>query len=138
MALSLLFLRSQLFSCFSCTSCASVIICFVSFVIAFVVSSLRNCFFFRKYHYMTKWILALALGIYKLVVLKCRVDDPSLVRIHRLKRCRTSCSLYLVGNILCQLLESLLSSFTVILSIQLDTNIFFAVFVYNKAHQMLQ
>ena len=62
----------------------------------------------------------------------------SLVRIHRLKRCRTSCSLYLVGNILCQLLESFLSSFTVILSIQLDTNIFFAVFVYNKAHQMLQ
>ena len=35
--------------------------------------------------------------------------------------------------ILCQLLESFLSSFTVILSIQLDTNIFFAVFVYNKS-----
>ena len=39
---------------------------------------------FRRYNNVAIWLAALAVGLHKFISLQCRVDDSSLVRIHRL------------------------------------------------------
>ena len=66
------------------------------------------------------------------------MDDPSLIGIHGLQRNGTFGSLNLVGNVLCQGLQSLFSALTVIFRIQFDSQITVCFLVYNKANKILK
>src|SRR5699024_3683221 len=67
-----------------------------------------------------------------------RVDDPSLIRIHRLKYNRSSVSLYLMSNVLCKMFQRLFSSCTIVLCIQLHSHIACLVLVSHTVCQILK
>ena len=87
---------------------------------------------------MAERLLALTSRKYNLVILKGRMDDPSLIRVHRLKSHGTSRSLNLVCNVLCQGFQRFLPSLPVILRIQLHAEILFRLLVYHEAHKVLE
>ena len=87
---------------------------------------------------MPERILALAAGGDILVILQRCMNDPSLIRVHRLQRYRTFRSLYLVSNVLCQCLKRLFPSLAVILGIELHADVILALLVDNQADQILE
>ena len=80
---------------------------------------------FRRYNYVAVWLAALAVGLHEFISLQCRVDDSSLIRIHRLKCHRSSVSLYLMCNVLCKVSQSLFPSCTIVLCVKLYSYITF-------------
>jgi hypothetical protein len=72
------------------------------------------------------------------IILKCRVDDPSLIRIHRLQEYRSSRLLYLHCNVFCKILQRRFSAAAVILGIKLDAHIRSLSLVYHKGGQILK
>ena len=66
------------------------------------------------------------------------MDNPSLIRIHRLERYRPSCSLYLMGDILSKMSQRLFSSRTVILCVKLDSHISVLMLVSNAVCKLLE
>ena len=66
------------------------------------------------------------------------MDNPSLIRIHRLERYRPSCSLYLVGDILSKMSQRLFSSRTVIFCVKLDSHISVLMLVGNAVCKILE
>ena len=66
------------------------------------------------------------------------MNDPSLIRVHRLQRYGTFRSLYLVSNVLCQCLKRLFPSLAVILGIELHADVILALLVDNQADQILE
>ena len=60
---------------------------------------------FRRYNNVTIWLAALAVGLHKFISLQCRVDDSSLVRIHRLQRNRSSGLFHFVSDVSCQVFQ---------------------------------
>ena len=87
---------------------------------------------------MTERLFTLTLGKHKLIILKSRVNDASFVGIHRLQGYGTSCSLYLVGDVLCKHLQCLFSSLTIILGIKLHADILLAVLIDYETYKVLQ
>ena len=87
---------------------------------------------------MAEGLFPFASGGNILIILKSRMNDSSLIRIHRFKGYRSLGSLNLIGNVLSQGLQGFLPSLTVILSIQLHPEISFCSLVHNQAHQILE
>ena len=82
---------------------------------------------FTENHYVAERIFSLGFCGHLTVTLQCGMDDSSLVRIHWLQMNRFPIFLYLVGNVFSQTSQSLLSSLTVILRIQLYPKILISV-----------
>ena len=66
------------------------------------------------------------------------MDDPSFIRIHRLKYNRPSVSLYFMRDVLCQMFQCLFPSRAVVLCIELNPYIACLVFVCHTVCQVLE
>src|SRR5699024_1478970 len=93
---------------------------------------------FQFYYYMTIRFISLAVCFHKTISLKSRMDDPSLIRIHRFQRYRSSSLSYLIGNASGQIFQSFFSPVSVILCIQLHPDISLSSFVYHKTGKVLK
>ena len=87
---------------------------------------------------MAIWFIPFTVCCNITIILKCRMNDPSLKRIHWFKRNRALGALYLVRNILCKILKCLFSSLSVIFRINLNLIIFIGMFVDCKICQILK
>ena len=76
--------------------------------------------------------------LYIAVALQRCMDDPSFVRIHRFQNYRFSGFLYLEGDSSCKVLQSFLTTASVVLGIEFYTNVGRLAFVYHKACQILK
>ena len=92
---------------------------------------------FQFYHYMSVRFFSLTDCLYIAVALQRRMDDSSLVWIHRFQNYRFSGFLYLEGNSSCEVFQSFFTAASVVLCIKLYTNISRFAFVYYKACQIL-
>lgn len=93
---------------------------------------------FQFYYYMSVRFFSLTDCLYIAVALQRCMDDPSFVRIHRFQNYRFSGFLYLEGNSSCKVLQSFLTTASVVLGIEFYTNVGRLAFVYHKACQILK
>ena len=94
-----------------------------------------GCFLFVLFHSdddFSVGFFALAVCRHIAVALQSRVDDPSLVGIHRLQSHAGSVFLDLAGNILCQIFKSLFAALTIVFRVSLDMNVSFHTLIYDK------
>ena len=92
----------------------------------------------RQDNYVSEWLFPIASCHNVLIILKCCMDNLSFIWVHRFKGNRMLRSLYLVGNIFSQRFQCFLPSLTIILRIQLNTDILLSFLVYHKAYKILE
>ena len=89
-------------------------------------------------NYLTERLVTFAVCLNVLIILKCGMDNTSLVGIHGLKRNRLVCLLNPDSDILCKILKCILTSCTIILCIKLNLDVRTRSLVNNKAYKVLE